>query len=70
MSTSYAEKVFGEIMDSHEWTYDEITSLMELLDEKQMELSRQEDTSPEEVILPYDYDEIQQENGNALLDNI
>lgn len=70
MSTSYAEKVYGDIINCHEWSYSELTELLELLDVKQIELAKEEDFSPKEISLPdeWDYSIIEKENAEAIID--
>ena len=75
MTTTFVDEVYSSIMNMwHDWTYDEITELMEMLDNKQEELSLIEDnyTWPEEIFLPdeWDYGIIERENCEALIDNI
>lgn len=69
MSTSYAEYVYWTIMYSHEWTYDEITELIELLDNEQEELCKHNEkynNNSWEYPDEWDYSIIEKENCEAI----
>jgi len=68
MATTFVEEAYSALMESHEWTYDEISDLMELLDNKLIDLSEEESMWPQEVYFDdWDYGIIEKENWEALI---
>ena len=52
MATTFADEVYSSLMNmEHEWTYEEVTELIDLLDRKQEELANSD------VVNSYEVDE-------------
>lgn len=67
MATTFADEVYSSLMNmEHEWTYEEVTELIDLLDRKQEELANSDVVNSYEVD-EWDYWIIEKENCEALI---